>query len=140
MPFILIGIIIIHLTSLHITGSNKPLGINPSTDKTSFHPFFLSKDIITILALILVILVISMFNTFILRDPENFNIANPLNTPIHIQPEWYFLFAYSILRSIPNKLGGVVRLILSILMILSLTTFKKNKITKKFKPIFKYIF
>jgi len=70
-------------------------------------------------------------------DPENYNQANPLNTPIHIQPEWYFLFAYAILRSIPNKLGGVIALIISILIIITLPTLKKNKKTAKTNPIYK---
>lgn len=140
IPFILTTLIIIHLLSLHITGSNKPLGTNPLVDKIKFHPFFYLKDLITITLLIISLSWLSIIMPFYLGDPENFNIANPLNTPIHIQPEWYFLFAYSILRSIPNKLGGVIGLVISIVIILILRRFKKNKPSKKFKPIFKLFF
>lgn len=134
IPIILRALVVIHLTSLHITGSNKPVGANPNLDKIPFHPYFSSKDLIPALLFIMSLLIFSFMAPFILNDPENFNVANPLNTPIHIQPEWYFLFAYAILRSIPNKLGGVVSLVLSILMLLALTIPKKNKTSKKFIP------
>jgi len=105
---------------LHQTGSNNPLGLNSNLDKIPFHPFFSVKDLlgalITITGLALVVLLVPN----ILGDVENFIPANPLVTPIHIQPEWYFLFAYAILRSIPNKLGGVVALVMSILVLLTL--------------------
>lgn len=140
LPFILIFLVVTHLTSLHITGSNKPLGNNPSIDKIMFQPFFYTKDLITLIILIIILLVISIYKPFFIGDPENFNIANPLNTPIHIQPEWYFLFAYSILRSIPNKLGGVIGLFMSILLVLIISSFKKIKLSKKIKPSFKWSF
>lgn len=125
LPFILASIIIIHLISLHVMGSNSPIGLNPNTDKISFHPFFTSKDLLGAIIFFIVLIAISFLIPYSIGDPENFNPANPLNTPIHIQPEWYFLFAYAILRSIPNKLGGVLALLISILIILILP-FKKK--------------
>lgn len=140
LPFTLVGIVIVHLASLHQTGSNQPRGINTNTDKTPFHPYFSRKDIITALALIISLIVISSINPIVIGDPENFNPANPLNTPPHIQPEWYFLFAYAILRSIPNKLGGVVALLSSIIALTLLNSLSRIKASKKFTPIRKKIF
>jgi len=135
LPFILRAIVIIHLITLHITGSSNPRGNNPNLDKSPFHPYFSWKDILFIITIIILSIYITLNQPFYLLDPENYNQANPLNTPIHIQPEWYFLFAYTILRSIPNKLGGVVALITSILIILILPTMKKIKKTAKTNPI-----
>lgn len=140
MPFILVFIVITHLASLHITGSNNPIGLNSNWDKITFHPFFSTKDLIGILVIITILLYVSLIAPLMLGDPENFNIANPLNTPIHIQPEWYFLFAYAILRSIPNKLGGVISLVLSILIISQLTLSKVSLKRKKFSPNLKLFF
>jgi len=134
-PIILAGIIIIHLIRLHITGSNNPIGTNSNIDKIQFHPFFTLKD--STRAIILITFLVFMSTTFphLIGDPENFNPANPLNTPIHIQPEWYFLFAYAILRSVPRKLGGVIALIISILIILILSNLKLTIKSKKFLPL-----
>lgn len=125
LPFILTTFVLIHLVNLHITGSKNPLGINSSLNKVPFHPFFTSKDILGFILIFLLLFFISSIFPFILGDPENFSPSNPLVTPLHIQPEWYFLFAYAILRSIPNKLGGVIALLLSvsILLILPITHF-----------------
>jgi len=114
LPFIITGIVIIHLIFLHQTGSSNPLGTNSNIDKTLFHPYFTYKDLLGFLLIINFLTILSLQNPYLLRDPDNFIPANPLVTPIHIQPEWYFLFAYAILRSIPNKLGGVIALFLSI--------------------------
>lgn len=140
IPFIIIAIIIAHLSSLHVSGSRKPRGINSNIDKIPFHGFFSIKDLPPIIAMIVVGIGLSIINPFILGDPENFNLANPLNTPIHIQPEWYFLFAYAILRSIPNKLGGVVALLISIILLIPITILKKLKSSKKWIPNFKINF
>jgi len=134
LPFILTALIIIHLASLHIKGSNNPIGIKRNLDKISFHPFFTSKDIIGLLLIIIPFLTISLITPYDLGDPDNFNPANPLNTPIHIQPEWYFLFAYAILRSIPNKLGGVIALVASILIIVIFPFKQKYSLSNKFNP------
>lgn len=140
LPFILSAVIIIHLASLHMKGSNSPTGIKPNRDKILFHPFFSSKDLLGIILFIWVLSTISLIAPFSMGDPENFNPANPLNTPIHIQPEWYFLFAYAILRSIPNKLGGVVALVLSILIIAIFPFKGKFTLRSKFSPSKKSIF
>nr|UTC33559.1 cytochrome b [Ostrinia furnacalis]UTC33572.1 cytochrome b [Ostrinia scapulalis] len=127
LPFIILMMTMIHLLFLHQTGSNNPLGINSNLDKIPFHPFFTFKDMIGFIIISFLLIFLTLTNPYLLGDPDNFTPANPLVTPIHIQPEWYFLFAYAILRSIPNKLGGVIALIMSILIliILPLTFFKK---------------
>nr|QKX08449.1 cytochrome b [Ostrinia zealis] len=127
LPFIILMMTMIHLLFLHQTGSNKPLGINSNLDKIPFHPFFTFKDMIGFIIILFLLIFLTLTNPYLLGDPDNFTPANPLVTPVHIQPEWYFLFAYAILRSIPNKLGGVIALIMSILIliILPLTFFKK---------------
>nr|ADM61546.1 cytochrome b [Grapholita molesta] len=127
LPFILAMMTMIHLLFLHQTGSNNPLGINSNLDKIPFHPFFSFKDLVGFLIMLFILIMLTLVNPYLLGDPDNFIPANPLVTPIHIQPEWYFLFAYAILRSIPNKLGGVIALVMSILIliILPMTFFKK---------------
>lgn len=117
MPFIVLALSLIHLLFLHQTGSNNPLGINSNIDKINFHPYFSTKDLIGFIILIIFITILSIWNPYLLGDPDNFIPANPIITPPHIQPEWYFLFAYAILRSIPNKLGGVIALIISIFIL-----------------------
>lgn len=132
LPFILAMLILIHITILHSTGSTNPLGIKRNLDKIFFHPFFSSKDLLGVILVLLLFSLVCFIYPYILGDPENFNPANPINTPIHIQPEWYFLFAYAILRRIPNKLGGVIALVMSILIISFLTLKKKYKRSHKF--------
>nr|YP_010010555.1 cytochrome b [Crossaster papposus]QOH99561.1 cytochrome b [Crossaster papposus] len=116
-PFIISALSLIHLFFLHQTGSNNPIGINSNFDKTPFHTYFTTKDLTGFIVLTIFISSVVLISPNLLNDPENFNPANPLVTPVHIQPEWYFLFAYAILRSIPNKLGGVVALISSIIIL-----------------------
>nr|YP_010388440.1 cytochrome b [Asthenactis papyraceus]UPP55889.1 cytochrome b [Asthenactis papyraceus] len=116
-PFIIIAFSILHLLFLHQNGSNNPTGLNSNFDKTPFHPYFTTKDLVGFIILFTSLTTITLLFPTLLNDPENFNQANPLVTPIHIQPEWYFLFAYAILRSIPNKLGGVIALLSSILIL-----------------------
>nr|YP_010429279.1 cytochrome b [Cucumaria frondosa]USQ67445.1 cytochrome b [Cucumaria frondosa] len=115
-PFIIAALSIIHLLFLHQTGSNNPTGLNSNIDKTPFHTYFSTKDIAGFILLIAGILTLALLAPTALNDPENFIPANPLVTPTHIQPEWYFLFAYAILRSIPNKLGGVIALVAAVLI------------------------
>lgn len=114
LPFIVLAFVIIHLLFLHQTGSNNPLGLNRNIDKIPFHPYFTYRDIFGFIILLILLVILTLVRPYLLGDPDNFIPANPLVTPIHIQPEWYFLFAYAILRSIPNKLGGVIALVLSI--------------------------
>lgn len=141
LPFIILIISIIHLLFLHQTGSNNPLGINRNIDKIPFHPFFTFKDLIGFILILFSLIILTLTNPYLLGDPDNFIPANPLVTPVHIQPEWYFLFAYAILRSIPNKLGGVIALILSILILIILPlTFNKKIQGIQFYPINQILF
>ena len=126
-PFIVTVLVIFHLFFLHEQKSSNPLGIQLSTDKIPFHPYFSVKDLRRSLVIFFIFLSVLLLLPFSLIDPENFTPANPLSTPTHIQPEWYFLFAYAILRSIPNKLGGVIALVISILVLLPLAL-KSQKI------------
>nr|QRV62634.1 cytochrome b [Sternopriscus clavatus] len=141
LPFIITALVMIHLLFLHQTGSNNPLGLNSNMDKIPFHPYFSFKDIMGFTILMMTLTILTLNNPYLLGDPDNFIPANPLVTPIHIQPEWYFLFAYAILRSIPNKLGGVMALVLSILilMILPFSNYSKFQ-SLKFYPINQIMF
>nr|YP_010866005.1 cytochrome b [Panorpa curva]WGT92282.1 cytochrome b [Panorpa curva] len=127
LPFIVAAMTMIHLLFLHQTGSNNPLGLNSNLDKIPFHPYYTFKDLTGFFILLMLLTILTLLNPYLLGDPDNFTPANPLVTPVHIQPEWYFLFAYAILRSIPNKFGGVIALVLSIaiLMILPFTHLSK---------------
>nr|QHD26855.1 cytochrome b [Dioryctria yiai] len=141
LPFIILMMTMIHLLFLHMMGSNNPLGINSNLDKIPFHPFFLFKDLIGFIIMIFLLVMLTLTNPYLLGDPDNFVPANPLVTPVHIQPEWYFLFAYAILRSIPNKLGGVIALVLSILILIILPfTFNKKIQGIQFYPINQIMF
>lgn len=144
LPFIVSILILCHLIFLHEKGSSNPLGLKNNVDKISFHPYFTFKDIYGFLVVILLFIFINFKTPFLFNDPENFTPANPIITPPHIQPEWYFLFAYAILRSIPNKLGGVLALVISIFIILTLpytanSKFKRIRIYLTKKILF-YIF
>jgi len=141
LPFIIAGLRIVHLLFLHQTGSNNPLGINRNFDKILFHPYFSSKDLFGFIVIIRILIIICFFFPWTLGDPENFIPANPLVTPVHIQPEWYFLIAYAILRSIPNKLGGVIALAMSIVILLICPFIYKRKFRGFiFYPINKFYF
>nr|YP_010563149.1 cytochrome b [Stephanitis chinensis]UYX61155.1 cytochrome b [Stephanitis chinensis] len=141
MPFIITVMVMMHLLFLHVKGSNNPLGLNSNHDKTSFHPSFTTKDFIGATLVILVFTLINLIEPLMLLDPENFTPANPMVTPVHIQPEWYFLFAYTILRSIPNKLGGVVAMFSSILVLMLMPLINKSKFqSQSFYPINKFLF
>nr|UFZ13032.1 cytochrome b [Protohermes infectus] len=135
LPFIVAALTMIHLLFLHQTGSNNPLGINSNFDKIPFHPYFSFKDMIGFLILLLTLILLTLINPYLLGDPDNFTPANPLVTPVHIQPEWYFLFAYAILRSIPNKLGGVIALVMSIAVLFFMPLIKSNFQGIQFYPI-----
>nr|WNH18668.1 cytochrome b [Aldrovandia gracilis] len=140
-PFVIVGATVIHLLFLHETGSNNPTGLNSDADKISFHPYFSYKDLLGFVILIMALTSIALFTPNLLGDPDNFTPANPLVTPPHIKPEWYFLFAYAILRSIPNKLGGVLALLASILVLMVvpvLHTSKQRGLT--FRPMTQFLF
>nr|AFX69308.1 cytochrome b [Pseudoxiphophorus jonesii] len=141
LPFIVAAATLVHLVFLHETGSNNPIGLNSNTDKISFHPYFSYKDLLGFVFLLTMLVILSLFSPNLLGDPENFTPANPLVTPPHIKPEWYFLFAYAILRSIPNKLGGVLALLASILVLMVvpfLHTSKQRSLT--FRPLTQFLF
>lgn len=127
LPFIIIVFTIIHLLFLHRTGSRNPLGLKRNLNKVSFFPYFVFKDFLGFLILFLILRILILHAPYILGDPDNFLPSNPISTPIHIQPEWYFLFAYAILRSIPNKLGGTIALIFSIAILFFIPIFSFNK-------------
>nr|YP_006303313.1 cytochrome b [Chaenomugil proboscideus]AEK53053.1 cytochrome b [Chaenomugil proboscideus] len=141
LPFIILAMTLVHLIFLHETGSNNPLGLNSDADKISFHPYFSYKDLLGFAALLIALVSLALFAPNLLGDPDNFTPANPLVTPPHIKPEWYFLFAYAILRSIPNKLGGVLALLCSILVLMVvpiLHTSKHRSLT--FRPLTQFFF
>ena len=125
---------------LHQTGSNNPTGLNRNIDKIPFHPYFSIKDTFGFIVLIILLTILTLKDPYILGDPDNFTPANPLVTPVHIQPEWYFLFAYAILRSIPNKLGGVIALAISIAILFFIPLYKSNFRGIQFYPINQIIF
>nr|ALO70870.1 cytochrome b [Rybaxis sp. 1 EF-2015] len=140
LPFVIMMMAIIHLMFLHQTGSNNPMGSKSDMDKLPFFPYFLFKDILGYIIMLFMLTLLTLINPYMLSDPDNFIPANPLVTPIHIQPEWYFLFAYAILRSIPNKLGGVIALMMSILILMFLPFMLKKKIQgSQFYPMNKII-
>nr|YP_010948141.1 cytochrome b [Coelorinchus occa]WMI35169.1 cytochrome b [Coelorinchus occa] len=141
LPFVVMAVTMIHLLFLHETGSTNPTGLNSDMDKIPFHPYFSYKDLLGFIILLVPLASITLFWPNILGDPDNFTPANPLVTPPHIKPEWYFLFAYAILRSIPNKLGGVLALLLSILVLMVipfLHTSKQRGLT--FRPLSQFLF
>nr|QFQ33843.1 cytochrome b [Amblyomma geoemydae] len=129
LPFLLLSMSITHIILIHEKGSSNPLGVSMNIDKIPFHPYFTIKDILGILFVVIPFSLFILLYPYSMMDAENFNMANPMITPPHIQPEWYFLFAYAILRSIPNKLGGVLALMMSIMIIMILPFFMKNKIS-----------
>jgi len=126
LPMIIILIAVIHLLILHEKGSSNPTNSYRNIDKIKFNPTFLVKDLMPMAAIRAIIILINSNIPNLLGDVENFNPANPLVAPLHIQPEWYFLFAYVILRSVPSKLGGVIAIVASILIISILVTKKKK--------------
>nr|YP_010021208.1 cytochrome b [Schizoneuraphis gallarum]QOK36249.1 cytochrome b [Schizoneuraphis gallarum] len=141
LPFIILMMTIIHLFFLHLTGSNNPLGINSNFDKIYFSPYFIIKDLIGLIMFLWLFLILTLIFPYLLNDHNNFIMANPMITPNHIQPEWYFLFSYSILRAIPNKLGGVMALILSILILMIMPLLNNKKfLSNKFYPCNKMMF
>nr|ABM47058.1 cytochrome b [Avahi laniger] len=141
LPFIITALAAIHLLFLHETGSNNPLGISSNPDKIPFHPYYVTKDLLGAVLLTLLLMTLVLFFPDLLGDPDNYTPANPLNTPPHIKPEWYFLFAYAILRSIPNKLGGVLALISSILILAIIPLLQTTKQqSMMFRPLSQCLF
>nr|ACF75227.1 cytochrome b [Wetmorethraupis sterrhopteron] len=141
LPFVIVGLTLVHLTFLHETGSNNPTGIPSDCDKIPFHPYYTIKDILGFVLMLSLLVSLALFSPNLLGDPENFTPANPLVTPPHIKPEWYFLFAYAILRSIPNKLGGVLALAASILVLFLVPLLHTSKLrSMTFRPLSQILF
>nr|YP_009519895.1 cytochrome b [Diploderma flaviceps]ART66041.1 cytochrome b [Diploderma flaviceps] len=141
LPFVIAATTIIHMMFLHETGSNNPTGLNSNTDKITFHPYFTYKDLLGALWLTLLLFTTILIMPNMFSEPENYSIADPLTTPKHIKPEWYFLFAYAILRSIPNKLGGVLALSASILILTMIPALHlSNQRSMAFRPPSQIIF
>lgn len=141
LPFVLAGLAIVHLIVLHVDGSNNPIGVRSDIDKIPFHSYYIFKDLYGAVVLIIITAILVFLFPYELGDPENFQQANPLVTPVHIMPEWYFLFVYAILRSIPNKLGGVVALASSLLILFLLPFLHQSYLRGlTFRPLSKLLF
>lgn len=141
LPFVVRALVGVHLLFLHSTGSSNPLGLDVKVDKIPFHPYFREKDLFGFFYMLLIFFCVVLYIPNVFGDPENFIPANSLVTPVHIQPEWYFLFAYAILRAIPNKLGGVIALVCAILVLLVLPFIPKRKFNSlAFYPLGKLYF
>nr|QNM39064.1 cytochrome b [Macaca nemestrina] len=141
LPFIIVALTTVHLLFLHETGSNNPCGISSDSDKITFHPYYTIKDILGLVLLLFALATLTLFLPNLLNDPDNYIPADPLNTPPHIKPEWYFLFAYTILRSVPNKLGGVLALFLSIFILATIPMLHKSKQqSMMFRPLSQFLF
>lgn len=137
LPFLIVGLTIIHLSLLHKDGSNNPLGINKNVETISFYPYFYVKDLFSFFIFLFIFSLFIFFAPNVLGHPDNYIPANPLVTPPHIVPEWYFLPFYAILRSIPDKLGGVIAMVSAILVLLLLPVINTSEIrSTKFRPIF----
>lgn len=141
MPFLIAGVVVIHLSLLHKDGSNNPLGTNKTGDNISFYPYFYTKDLFAFFILAFVFSFFVFFYPNVLGHSDNYIPANPMSTPAHIVPEWYFLPFYAILRSIPDKLGGVVAMVSAILILLALPLITTSNVrSNKFRPIFKIFY
>lgn len=141
LPFAIAGIVIIHMSAVHQDGSNNPLGIASNTDKISFFPYFFIKDTLSLIALLLFFSFFVYFSPNTLGHSDNYIPGNPMVTPEHIVPEWYFLPAYAILRSIPNKLLGVLALFAAILVLFVLPLVNTSEIRSTlYRPLHQKFF
>jgi ubiquinol-cytochrome c reductase cytochrome b subunit len=141
LPFIIVGVTLLHLSLLHKDGSNNPLGINLNVETVSFYPYFYVKDLFSFLLFLIIFSLFVFFAPNLLGHPDNYIMANPLVTPPHIVPEWYFLPFYAILRSIPDKLGGVIAMISSILILIILPFINtSNTRSAKFRPLYAILY
>jgi len=141
LPFIIAGASIVHIAALHQYGSNNPLGTYAGVDKVSFYPYFYVKDLIGWVVFAVCLSLFVFFYPNVLGHPDNYIPANPMSTPAHIVPEWYFLPVYAILRSIPNKLGGVAAIGLVFASLFALPFINTSTIrSSSFRPIYKRFF
>ena len=142
LPFVILFLVVLHIFFLHLTGRTNPLGVSSASYKVSFHYYYSVKDLFVYFIVFFIFIFFTLNYGYAFIDAENFIPANPLVTPVHIQPEWYFLFAYAILRSIPNKLGGVLGLVGSILALFLFRLFRKNRFFRGliFSPLSRSLF
>lgn len=141
IPFVVSAVVGLHIFLLHATGSNNPLGVNSNSDKIPFHWYYSVKDVLGFTVLLFFLVLVVLFLPNYLGEPDNFIAANPIRTPAHIIPEWYFLFSYCALRRVPNKLGGVLALFCSLLILLVLPLINNCKIKgRAFYPLASVIF
>jgi quinol-cytochrome oxidoreductase complex cytochrome b subunit len=141
MPFAIVGVVLLHLSLLHTVGSNNPLGVNRAVDVISFYPYFYIKDLLAFLVLIFFFSLFVFFYPNTLGHSDNYIPANPLVTPAHIVPEWYFLPFYAILRSIPDKLGGVIAMVMAILILLLIPFINFAEVrSPEFRPLYSVVY
>lgn len=141
LPFVIAGLVIVHLSLLHKDGSNNPLGINDEEEFVDFYPYYYTKDLFAFFSYAFVFGVLVFYYPNALGHPDNYIPANAMVTPPHIVPEWYFLPFYAILRSIPDKLGGVVAMISAILVLLLLPVINLSEVrSSKFRPIYAFFY
>ena len=143
LPFVLVGVVFLHVAALHITGSNNPLGIDVKSpqDTLPFHPYYTMKDSVGICVYLLVFAALVFFAPNLFMAAENYIPANPLVTPSEIVPEWYFLPFYAILRSVPSKLGGVLLMFGAIAVLFVLPWLDTSPVrSSKFRPIYRNFF
>jgi ubiquinol-cytochrome c reductase cytochrome b subunit len=142
LPFVLAALALMHLIALHdSSGSSNPLGVSGNYDRLPFHPYYIFKDLITIFLFIIVLSIFVFFMPNVLGDSENYVMANPMQTPPAIVPEWYLLPFYAILRSIPNKLLGVIAMFAAILALLIMPFTDLSKLRgNQFRPLSKIVF
>jgi ubiquinol-cytochrome c reductase cytochrome b subunit len=141
LPFLLAALAIMHLMTLHTNGSSNPLGVSSNTDRLPMHPYFIFKDLVTILLFFLALAVIVFYLPNLLGHSDNYIPANPMQTPPSIVPEWYLLPYYAILRSIPNKLLGVVGMLGSLLILLAMPLLDTSRVRgSQFRPLMRFAF
>ncbi len=143
MPFVIVGVVMLHIVALHRFGSNNPLGIDARgpQDTIPFHPYYTIKDLFGLSVFLCIFAAAVFFFPNFMGHPDNYIPANPLQTPAHIVPEWYFLPFYAILRAVPDKLGGVIAMFGAIAVLFVLPWLDRSPVrSAKFRPIFKIFF
>ena len=142
LPFLIVGVVMLHLVSLHRFGSSNPTGIAiPKKDKIPFHPYYTFKDLYGLSIYLMVYAFFIFFAPNFFGEPDNYIPANPLVTPPHIVPEWYFLPFYAILRSIPSKLGGVLAMFAAVGVLAFVPWLDRHPVSSgRYRPIFKKLF
>jgi ubiquinol-cytochrome c reductase cytochrome b subunit len=141
MPFVIAGMVIAHIALLHRDGSNNPLGIDSSMDKIAFYPYYYVKDLFSVVVFVVFFSLFLFYYPNLLGHPDNYIPADPMSTPAHIVPEWYFLPFYAILRSIPDKLGGVAAMGGAIVILLFLPFINTSEVrSAAFRPLYRKLF